>query len=376
MTPTGRDREGIAYDDTKNHSFQQPCAQRSRPLSPSDAWGYRPRWPSVTSPNSQGDRRAGNAQMTQRRSSAGAGRHSERDRLTFHRKGNKSLFITREPGSPITASAEIAQWIDANKVRPSVTCRCRMKEQVDEGEQLLTEPAEVFSPVRRPVRHTDSQTGVSLHMQQTEAGAFAVWGESGPEEHTSVLLSQQLAVRTHVTQFTRLLWDTPLGHVEHYPDVLVELRNDDRLVLDVRPRGRWDSAFLAKAYMTAQWAHGLGIRYGIVDSSDVASVKVRLEARRFRDAGDPIAAAAQILWEIGLNAPGAFVEDLARHGGIDLPIAKPAILSLVAQGRAVVNVWSQFDHSSQVHCFLPTGNTLHDMNITWGYQLQLKGASL
>jgi hypothetical protein len=181
-------------------------------------------------------------------------------------------------------------------------------------------------------------------------------------------------VHTHVTQFTRLLWDTPLGHVEHYPDVLVELRNDDRLVLDVRPRGGWDGAFLAKAYMTAQWAHGLGIGYGVVDSSDVASMMVRLAARPYRDTGDPTAAAAHILWEIGLDSPGAFVEDLARHGGVDLSIAKIAILSLVAQGRAVVKVWGQFDHSSQVDCLHPTDYTLQDMNITWGEQLRMMGA--
>jgi len=316
----------------------------------------------------------GDDAMSDRGSSARNGRHSARDRTTYHRRGSKTVLITRERAATLTAFPELAHWVTVNNVLPSVMCRCHKKDRVDEGEQLLAEPAEVFSHVRRPVRHTDSRTGVSLHTQQTEEGAFAVWGESSPEVHTSVLLSQQYAVLTHVTQFARLLWGTPWGYVEHYPDVLVEMRNGERVILDVRPRDGWSASFLAKAYMTWHWARGLGIRYGLVDSPEVASILVRVAARPYRDAGDPIAAAASTLWHAGINRPGAFVEDLARSSALELPLAKAAILSLVAQGLADVTVWNRFDHSSQVHCLHPTDDTLHDINITWGEQLRMIGA--
>lgn len=292
-----------------------------------------------------------------------------RDRVTFHRHGNKSVLVEGIPGSKITASPQIALASVGAGIAPTVTCRNNGKTLTDDGEQLSDQSISSFSAVRRPVQHLDSPVGVRLNAVTTAQAKYAVWSESQLEAQVLLCLAQEQAVVGYVTQFARFTWELPLGNIEHFPDIFVELRNGYRVIIDVRPESLWDEAFLTKAWMTARWATKAGIGYAITGAIPAAQVALRLLAHHFKYAAGEIAEAAELIYERRNCPPRIFVATLARDCGLATRVALAGVLQLVARGQMHVDVWTRYDETTEVHFLGETQDTFQHLPLVWADDL-------
>lgn len=280
--------------------------------------------------------------------------------LAFHRRGSRALLISSVKGVRLDPTLSLTHLIASRFVEPRVTTICRRKEVTDHGQALLDEPAWAFSPCRRPVQHPDSATGVSLCVVTVDQQKYHVWSESQGENQALLLLSHEPRVYCYVTQFARIVWDTGRGFVEHFPDILVEMIDGRRVILDVRPRELWDTAFLAKAYLTQQWCASRGMTYGLVDRQPREVIALHRMADHYRDVDTPVWKTAAVVLDILHDKGSMAIRDVALYGSLATRECMKAVLFLVSYGRIRVDVWSQFHDT----CFIePTSEGPREFSI-------------
>jgi len=280
--------------------------------------------------------------------------------LAFHRRGNRALLISKMTGARLDPTASLARLMTRRPVEPQVTTIRRCKEVTDRGQTLLDEPAWAFSPCRRPVQHQDSATGVTLCVVTVNEQKYHVWSESQGENQALLLLSHEPRVHCYVTQFARVVWDTGRGLVEHFPDILVEMIDGRRVILDVRPAELWDTTFLAKAYLTQQWCASLGMTYGLVGRQPRELIAMHRFADHHRDADTPVWKTAAVLLDILHEKGSMAIRDLAFCASLSTRVCRVAVLFLLSHGQIRVDVWSHFDDTCWVE---PTSEESRDFLI-------------
>ena len=308
--------------------------------------------------------------MTVARTSDSDPINQSRQPVSFHRRGNRALLISKTAGARVDCTPDMARALSEGFVQPEVTTICRRKESTHSGQLLTEEPAWTFSPCRRPVQHIDSPVGVSLAVVSVDEQSYHVWSESQSEAEALLLLSHEPYVYAYSTQFARVIWDTSQGLVEHFPDIIVEMADGQRWILDVRPRELRSQAFLAKAYLTQQWCTSHGLKYGLVGRHPRDIIALHRMASHYRDTGPQVwAVSAQILDVLLASGPMA-IRDAANRNRIAPREAMQAVLFLVGHGRVRIDTWSSIDDTCWIEPIDEQSPGLATLEVVTGLEIR------
>ncbi|WP_182378692.1 hypothetical protein [Nocardioides sp. WS12] len=206
--------------------------------------------------------------------------------IVGQRKGTKSAFTERRTGSVVGAARLplLLELLSDDKLRRTVAqqTRIQIRERGKAKEVDLSDLVEAnvrsMQEVRRPAAWARRSTPSGLFIQRAkvlddETGGqvpgsddYMVWHESALENGHLIVVAADARFAAFTTQALDLQWSHKGMELQHLPDLIVELRSGETMVIDCRDADyRDDETFIAQVALTASLCREIGWRYELWD---------------------------------------------------------------------------------------------------------------